>query len=58
MLSDRTNWLRKNHDSLSALEDLNKIDSNISVEDPVEFNLQGVNQWNIRKEAGLDFASA
>tara|TARA_Y100001954_G_scaffold195145_1_gene210949 strand:- start:17635 stop:19311 length:1677 start_codon:yes stop_codon:yes gene_type:complete len=43
----------------SALEDLNKIDSNIStVEDPVEFNLQGVNQCNIRKEVGLDFASA
>ena len=35
----------------SALEDLNKIDSNIStVEDPVEFNLQGVNQCNIRKK--------
>ena len=43
----------------SALEELNKIDSNIStVEDPVEFNLQGVNQCNIRKEVGLDFASA
>ena len=43
----------------SALEDLNKIDSNIStVEDPVEFNLQGVNQCNIRKEVGLDFSSA
>ena len=43
----------------SALEDLNKINSNIStVEDPVEFNLQGVNQCNIRKEVGLDFSSA
>jgi len=43
----------------SALSDLNKVKSNIStVEDPVEFNLQGINQCNIKKEVGLDFAVA
>ncbi len=43
----------------SALADLNKIHSNISTaEDPVEFNLHGINQVNVRKEIGLDFAAA
>jgi type IV pilus assembly protein PilB len=43
----------------SALSELNKVKSNIStVEDPVEFNLQGVNQCNIKKEVGLNFAVA
>jgi type IV pilus assembly protein PilB len=43
----------------SALADLNKIHSNIStVEDPVEFNLEGINQVNVRKDIGLTFASA
>lgn len=43
----------------SALAELNKITKNISTaEDPVEFNLEGINQVNIRKEAGLTFAIA
>lgn len=43
----------------SALAELNTIDSNISTaEDPVEFNLEGINQVNVRKEIGLTFASA
>ena len=43
----------------SALSDLNKPTQNISTaEDPVEFNMEGINQVNIRKEAGLTFASA
>lgn len=43
----------------SALAELNTIDSNISTaEDPVEFNLEGVNQVNVRKDIGLTFASA
>ncbi len=43
----------------SALADLNKPDTNISTaEDPVEFNLQGINQVNVRKEVGLTFAAA
>jgi type IV pilus assembly protein PilB len=43
----------------SALAELNKIDTNISTaEDPVEFNLEGINQVNVRKDIGLTFASA
>ncbi len=43
----------------SALADLNTIDTNISTaEDPVEFNLEGINQVNVKKEIGLTFASA
>jgi len=43
----------------SALSELNKITSNISTaEDPVEFNLVGINQVQIHEEIGLNFASA
>ncbi len=43
----------------SALADLNKPDRNISTaEDPVEFNLEGINQVNVKKEVGLTFAAA
>ncbi len=43
----------------SALAELNTIDSNISTaEDPVEFNLEGINQVNVRKDIGLTFAAA
>ncbi|MBI2519798.1 MAG: Flp pilus assembly complex ATPase component TadA [Bdellovibrio sp.] len=43
----------------SALSELNKIDVNISTaEDPCEYNLEGVNQVNIKKEVGLTFATA
>ncbi len=43
----------------SALADLNQPDSNISTaEDPCEFNLEGCNQVNVKKEVGLTFASA
>ena len=43
----------------SALSELNKISTNISTaEDPVEFNLEGINQVNIHKEAGLTFATS
>lgn len=43
----------------SALAELNQIDVNISTaEDPVEFNLEGINQVNVKKEAGVTFASA
>ena len=41
----------------SAISDLNKVDKNISTaEDPVEFNLEGINQVNIKKEIGLNFS--
>jgi len=42
----------------SALSELNKISDNISTaEDPVEYNLEGVNQVQINKDIGLTFAS-
>jgi type IV pilus assembly protein PilB len=43
----------------SALSTLNKRDTNImTAEDPVEFNLRGVNQVQIREAVGLSFATA
>jgi type IV pilus assembly protein PilB len=43
----------------SALSTLNKRDTNImTAEDPVEFNLRGVNQVQIREAVGLTFAAA
>jgi len=43
----------------SALSELNKIDCNISTaEDPVEFNLAGINQVQMHEEIGLTFASS
>ncbi|HXH74006.1 MAG TPA: ATPase, T2SS/T4P/T4SS family [Bacteriovoracaceae bacterium] len=43
----------------SALAELNQPDSNISTaEDPVEFNLEGINQVNVRKDVGLTFPAA
>src|SRR6478752_1244703 len=43
----------------SALSDLNKPDVNISTaEDPVEYNLHGINQVQMHDEIGLNFAMA
>jgi type IV pilus assembly protein PilB len=43
----------------SALAELNKTDVNISTaEDPVEFNLNGINQVHMHEEIGLNFAAA
>ncbi|MDY7030279.1 MAG: type IV-A pilus assembly ATPase PilB [Thermodesulfobacteriota bacterium] len=43
----------------SALSELNKISSNISTaEDPVEFNLPGINQVQMHEDIGLTFASS
>jgi type IV pilus assembly protein PilB len=43
----------------SAIAALNKPDTNImTAEDPVEFNLAGINQVQIREQIGLTFASA
>lgn len=43
----------------SALTELNKISENISTaEDPVEFNLTGINQVQMHEEIGLNFAAA
>jgi type IV pilus assembly protein PilB len=42
----------------SALAELNQISENISTaEDPVEFNLMGINQVQVHEEIGLNFAS-
>ncbi len=43
----------------SAISELNKPDVNISTaEDPVEFNLDGINQVNVTPKTGLTFAAA
>ncbi len=43
----------------SALAELNKTTENISTaEDPVEFNLEGINQVQMHEEIGLTFASS
>ncbi len=43
----------------SSISQLNTPETNImTAEDPVEFNLQGINQVNVRDEIGLTFASA
>ena len=43
----------------AALDKLNKSDVNISTaEDPVEYDMYGVNQVHCRSEIGLDFATA
>ena len=42
----------------SAISTLNKRDTNIlTAEDPVEFNLRGINQVQIRENVGLSFAA-
>lgn len=42
----------------SALMELNKITDNLSTaEDPVEYNLEGINQVQINKDVGLTFGS-
>src|SRR5206468_1824203 len=43
----------------SALQSLNTIETNImTAEDPVEFNLLGVNQVQMKEQIGLNFAAA
>lgn len=43
----------------SALQELNTISDNISTaEDPVEFNLPGINQVQMNEDIGLNFAAA
>ncbi|MGC9102974.1 type IV-A pilus assembly ATPase PilB [Desulfurella multipotens] len=43
----------------AALNELNRDDRNImSVEDPVEYNLEGINQVQVKEDIGLTFSSA
>jgi type IV pilus assembly protein PilB len=42
----------------AALRDLNNVEKNIiTIEDPVEYRLGGINQINVNRKAGLDFAT-
>ncbi len=43
----------------SSIVQLNKVDTNIiTAEDPVEFNLPGINQVQMKEQIGLNFAAA
>ena len=42
----------------AALQDLNQVEKNIiTIEDPVEYRMSGINQINVNRKAGLDFAT-
>jgi type IV pilus assembly protein PilB len=42
----------------AALQEINEVEKNIiTIEDPVEYRLDGVNQINVNRKAGLDFAT-
>lgn len=42
----------------AALREMNSVEKNIiTVEDPVEYQLDGINQINVNRKAGLDFAT-
>jgi type IV pilus assembly protein PilB len=42
----------------AALSELNEIEKKIiTIEDPVEYRIDGVNQMNVNRKAGLDFAT-
>jgi type IV pilus assembly protein PilB len=42
----------------AALQAVNQVEKNIiTIEDPVEYRLDGVNQINVNRKAGLDFAT-
>ena len=42
----------------AALQELNEVEKNIiTIEDPVEYRLTGINQINVNRKAGLDFAT-
>ncbi len=42
----------------AALGDLNEVEKKIiTIEDPVEYRIDGVNQMNVNRKAGLDFAT-
>jgi type IV pilus assembly protein PilB len=42
----------------ATLQELNQVEKNIiTIEDPVEYRLSGINQINVNRKAGLDFAT-
>lgn len=43
----------------SALQELNSVETNIlTAEDPIEYNLDGINQVQMKSDIGLDFSTA
>ena len=43
----------------AALQNIHSVEKNIlTVEDPIEYNLQGINQCNVKQDIGFNFASA
>jgi len=43
----------------AALQQIHSIEKNIlTIEDPIEYNLEGINQSNVKPEIGYDFANA
>ena len=43
----------------AALQEIHTIEKNIlTVEDPIEYNLEGINQCNVKPDIGFDFANA
>src|SRR5258705_477545 len=49
----------KTNTPYSALQSLNTVETNImTAEDPVEFNLMGINQVQMKEQIGLNFAAA
>lgn len=43
----------------AALQNIHSVEKNIlTVEDPIEYNLEGINQCNVKQDIGFDFASA
>jgi type IV pilus assembly protein PilB len=42
----------------AALQEMNQVEKNIiTIEDPVEYRISGINQINVNRTAGLDFAT-
>ena len=42
----------------AALQEMNQVEKNIiTIEDPVEYRLEGISQINVNRKAGLDFAT-
>ena len=43
----------------ATLEEIQTVEKNIlTIEDPIEYNLEGINQSNVKPDIGFDFASA
>ena len=55
----RPDRFEQNEHSLFSVARLNTVDTNImTIEDPVEFQLAGINQVQMKEQIGLNFAAA